>query len=879
MKLRFACVCFVALLGTVLSPAAFAGSPAADVPGKGDVYILPYSHLDLFWAGTREEDLSRGDRIIAKAIKIAEQYPEARYFLEDEVFVENFVETHRGTPELEKLKRFVKEGRIDVGAKWAGIYQNLPRGEGLVRNLYYGKQFAKNEFGVNPQWAHLGDLPGYTWQYPQILTKSDVPFMIMTRMGPVDKSLFRWKSPDGSSVLLWYVSKGYGWGQSLGLHKDMDQARFTRIKSDLEDVQKTVNGPIYMGWGTDLWAPSEKVVQNVPVLNKNLSPWTFRLANPGEFYRAASKVKDLPEVSGEIPSSWSNVLSSLFNVWPPVIKATDVMLSAEKFAAINYAMGYAEYPQQQLDSLWKHLVETMDHNNYGQGGAICDARENEYTTDAINRGHEILRDSLRNIAERVKQPFANSTAIVVFNPMSWTRDDAVDTHFSLYGDVGTGDSLHLFKDGMRLVDENNNPVPFRITQSAGTVSRGYDISFIARGVPSLGYKTYYVVPADKYDTFPNATTVTLDDPDVARPKRTLDSDKFENEFYVVTVDRATGGLTVFDKELNRNVVNNVAVVGTEERGGNSIAIEPYTGRDQLLTPLSVDVERNDAVKTIVRIKGVLAGVPVTERMFMYSNLKKIDLEATVDWPQNRFMRLQMRFPYEQKDAQIRYGIPFASASDSDIMPGSKPHQADEVSEAEWRTWRQIQDWMFVGNAEGGFTLSSERQLMIMAPGMVNAGMLRGTYSTQEVQREGKNYLRQVPEAGSYSFHYSLTSGKGDWAAAKSYRSGSNFANPLIAVSSVNDISTKELPPTHSFLTLGSDNLVVSALKKSGLDNSIILRVNEADGKAASTEVEFLGSKRGFQTVNLLEEKAPKTPEQKTLNVKPWEIDTVAINVK
>jgi len=876
MRLRVICSWLVVVFAAISSSFLFAADTTA--AGKGDVYVVPFSHLDLFWAGTREECLSRGDRIIAKAIQVAQKYPEARYLLEDEVFVANFVETHRGTPELEQFKRLVKEGRIEIGPKWAGIFQNLPRGEALARNLFYGKQYARTVFGVDPQTVHLGDLPGYTWQFPQIVTKSDVPYIIMTRMGPQDKSLFQWKSPDGTSALLWYVKKGYGWGVGLGLHKDLDQARIDKIKRDLVDVQATVNGPIYLGWGTDLFAPSEKVIQNIPVLNKDLAPWTFRLATPDEFFRAASKDKDVPALAGEIPSSWSNLLTTYFHLWPPVIKATDTMLSAEKFATINYALGYADYPQTEFNSLWKHLLESMDHNNFGQGGVIGDNRNLEFSREAIMRGGDILRGSLRNIAERVRQPFPVSTAVVVFNPMNWTRDDVVNTHLSLYGDVGPGDRLNQYKNGMRLVDENGLSVPFKSYQSYGTVSRGMDISFIARDVPSLGYKTYYMVPAEKSDTFANAATVTLDDPNTAKPKRTLDSDKFENEFYIVTVDRATGGITIFDKELNRDIVNNVSVVGTEERGGNSIAVEPYTGREQFFTPLSVEVEQNNSVKAIVRIEGVLAGVPITERLSLYANLKKVDLETTVKWPQNRFMRLEERFPYELKDAKLRYGIPFASAGDGDIMPGTGPRSRDEVTPAEWKTWRQIQDWMFVGNQDSGFTLSADRQLMLVAPGVVNAGMLRGTYMTQEFNRDGKTVLVQVPDKGIYTFRYSLTSGKGDWAAAKSYRTGSNFANPLIAVTSVDELSPKQLPSTHSFLSLKADNLVISALKKAEQDGSIVLRVIEADGKDASTPVEFLGSKRNFQAVNLLEEKTSKGEEQ-TLQLKPWEISTVELKVK
>lgn len=157
--------------------------------------------LDLFRGGTREDCLSRGNRIVTRAIQLAQSHPEFRFLLEDNVFVANFVDSSRGTPELDTLKRLVKEGRIEIAPKWAGIYRNLPRGESQVRNLAYGMRYARQVFGVDPRVAHLGDLPGYTWQYPQILAKTRAPYMVMTRMGPPDLSLFRFRigSPERES--------------------------------------------------------------------------------------------------------------------------------------------------------------------------------------------------------------------------------------------------------------------------------------------------------------------------------------------------------------------------------------------------------------------------------------------------------------------------------------------------------------------------------------------------------------------------------------------------------------------------------------------------------------------------------------------------------
>src|SRR6266568_6116143 len=99
---------------------AFAGA------AQPAVYVVPFSHLDLYWAGTREECLSRGNRIITKAVRMATQYPEFRFLIEDEVWLANYVETHQGLPELEQLKRLVKKGRIEIAPKWAAILQDLP---------------------------------------------------------------------------------------------------------------------------------------------------------------------------------------------------------------------------------------------------------------------------------------------------------------------------------------------------------------------------------------------------------------------------------------------------------------------------------------------------------------------------------------------------------------------------------------------------------------------------------------------------------------------------------------------------------------------------------------------------------------------------------
>ena len=42
---------------------------------KAPVYLVPFSHLDLFWAGSREECLTRGIEVIRTALRLLRKYP------------------------------------------------------------------------------------------------------------------------------------------------------------------------------------------------------------------------------------------------------------------------------------------------------------------------------------------------------------------------------------------------------------------------------------------------------------------------------------------------------------------------------------------------------------------------------------------------------------------------------------------------------------------------------------------------------------------------------------------------------------------------------------------------------------------------------------
>jgi hypothetical protein len=214
---------------------------------------------------------------------------------------------------------------------------------------------------------------------------------------------------------------------------------------------------------------------------------------------------------------------------------------------------------------------------------------------------------------------------------------------------------------------------------------------------------------------------------VKQPRRAVGSHLLENEHYRVTVDRANGWLEVFDKELNRTVARNLEISASEERGGNSLSVEPQTERTIINVIAGVELEENSSVRAVVRIIGDIAGIPVVQRLTLYRGLKKIDLENLVDWKPGRFMKIEQLFPLEQTNVEVRNGIPFGSAATADLMPNAGPHFGDGVPKDIWNGWRQIQDWIFAGNNEWGITISADHQLLTVSDKAIRAGMLRGRW--------------------------------------------------------------------------------------------------------------------------------------------------------
>jgi hypothetical protein len=107
----------------------------------------------------------------------------------------------------------VSEGRLHWHAWPFTTHTAFCGMEDMVRGLHISRALSE-EFGRWPSGAKQTDVPGHTWIYPTILARAGVQFLHLGcnsgSHAPHVPRIFWWEGPDGSRLLTYYSTGGYG---------------------------------------------------------------------------------------------------------------------------------------------------------------------------------------------------------------------------------------------------------------------------------------------------------------------------------------------------------------------------------------------------------------------------------------------------------------------------------------------------------------------------------------------------------------------------------------------------------------------------------------------------------------------------------------------
>ena len=815
------------------------------------------SHIDMAWLWPWTETVEVVRNTFRSALDLMREYPDFKFTMSS---ARTYVWMEEKYPDLFKeIEQRVREGRWEViGGMWVEPDLNMPGGESLVRQILVGKNYFHDRFGVDVKIGWNPDSFGYSWQLPQIYKKSGMDYFVTQKLMWAHEfttfpyKLFWWESPDGSRILT-YFPHDYAAGiDPPQLGKDLSVWIPSIYGTDPKQHSEMLH--LY-GVGDHGGGPTRTMLDNAERWMKpDVVFPNLRLTTAKSFFDDLGPklpTMKVPTWRDELYFEYHRgVMTTQAETKRRIRTTEEVLLNAEKFATLATLHG-RKYPTEDLERGWKDLLFDDFHDILpGSGIAVnyLDAKRN--LEDVQRVGNGIIDGSLSEIAAHIRSN-GPGTPVAVFNSLSWPRNEVVEAEVQLPGAAAV----------VEVVDAAGKVVPSQVVSNDAVTHRAHLL--LKASVPSLGYRTYYVRGTAK----PSAASSEL--------KATADS--LENDFVRLKVDPQTGCMTsLFDK---RSKSESLAPSETDTGGPKQSVcgnlLQTFRDKPKQWDAWNIDadfekehwdLDHADEVKlvesgplrAVLRVKNHFQNSTFVRDITLTAGSPRVDVHMTADWREKHIL-LKVAVPSSAHNDKATFEIPYGSIE----RPTTRNTPAEKGKfEVPALQWADLSD------ATHGVSLLNDCKYGNDAKGNVlRLSLLRSPEWPDPHADEGR-----------HEFTYSLYPHGGSWREALTVRQGYELNYRLLT----RQIGKHDggLKDELSFLGVGQDNVVVTAMKRAEKEDAVILRFYEWAGKESDVKLSLPTGADDASETDLMERSIGKLSVGNgsvSVHTKPYEIKTVQVH--
>ena len=824
-----------------------------------EIRAVGNSHIDMAWLWPWTETVEVVRNTFRSVLDLMREYPDFKFTMSSARAYEWMEEKY---PDMFKeIEQRVKEGRWEiVGGMWVEPDLNMPDGESLVRQILVGKRYFQQKFGVDVRIGWNPDSFGYSGQLPQIYKKSGMDHFVTQKLlwahefTTFPYKLFWWESPDGSKLLTYFPHNYAGGIDGESLAQDLSVWAPSIYGTQLHDTPEMMH--LY-GVGDHGGGPTRAMLDNAGQLTSpnTVFPKLHFSTATAFFEDLETKLPGMkvPEWKGELYFQYHRgVFTTQAETKRRIRRSEEAMLNAEKFASLATLYGRA-YPSDEFQLAWKDLLFDHFHDIMPGSGIAVNYLDAKRNLENVQRmAGEISAGALDEISARINTQ-GDGVPVVVYNSLSWPRTDVVEIEAQLPGPAQQVEVLD--SKGQRVLSQLLNMD--RETHRARLL--------LLASVSSLGYKTYFVRSASA-KTVANAVTVKGS------------ADTLENEFIRVKVDPATGCMTsLFDKRSN---TESLAPAETDTGGpkdrvcGNLLQTFVDKPKDWDAWNIDADFEKqhwdldhadevklieNGPLRAVIRVKNRFQNSTFVREITLYAGVPRVDIKTHADWNEKHIL-LKVAFPVSAHSDKAVFEIPFGSIE----RPTARNTQAEK---AEFEV--PAQRWADISDDKHGLSLMNDSKYGYDAKGNVlRLSLLRSPAWPDPHADEGQ-----------HDFTYSVYPHGGSWQDAQTVRRGYELNYKLLPFNA--ERHEGALPPEHSFLEAQSDNVIVTAVKKSEDDDTLIVRFYEWAGKATEVKLRLPGRIEQVSDADLIERSTSSlkfTGDTVNVPTGPFEIKTVRVKL-
>ncbi|MEU7741588.1 glycoside hydrolase family 38 C-terminal domain-containing protein [Nonomuraea sp. NPDC049158] len=518
----------------------------AEEPGW-TMYMVSHFHYDPVWWNTQAAYTSPWELLSVDAttrplwehnafalveahIELALRDPDYRFVLAEVDYLKPFFDTH---PERRAdLRALLDEGRVELlGGTYNEPNTNLTGAESTIRNIVYGIGYQRDILGGDPRTAWQLDVFGHDPQFPGYLAAAGLTGSAWARgpfhqWGPISKNFreakndaslmqfpseFEWISPSGQGVLTHYMPAHYSAGWWMDSSPSLEEAtRATyELYRSLKPVAATRN--ILLPVGTD-YTPPNKWVTDIHRTWAARYVWPrFVCGTPRDFLDAVrGEISAFSPQTRDMNPIYTGKDVSYIDTKQAQRAAEVAALDAERLSAFASLLGLGGYPHTALDKVWRQLAYGAHHDG------ITGSESDQVYIDLLTgwrEAHDLAADARdRALDALLGQISLDGRSVVVTNTLPFARDGLVRVRLAP-GERVEGEIPAIEEDGT--------------------------LVFLAKDVPSMGWRTYRIVegPADTWRPLPGAA--------------------ISNDRWRVVADPARGGglESVFDRASGRELLS------------------------------------------------------------------------------------------------------------------------------------------------------------------------------------------------------------------------------------------------------------------------------------------------------------------------------------
>lgn len=767
------------------------------------ISAVGHAHIDTAWLWPLRESIRKCARTFSTMVDYMEKYPKFVFGCSQ---AQQYAWMKVLYPDVyERMKKMIRRGQFEpIGSMWIETDCNLVSGESLIRQIVYGKQYFKREFGVETRDCWIPDVFGYSGAMPQILLGCDIDSFLTQKISwnqfnKFPHHTFWWEGIDGSRIFSHFPPC-----DTYNAMPDPKTIQFA--ETNFRNKDRATRSLMPFGFGDGGGGPSIENLEFIQRLGNFEGLPEIQFDSVANFFKQAkAEAEDLPVWSGELYLELHRgTYTTQARNKRGNRKSELALRDAEFFDAVT-RIHAPERTERAVNPA--RAVYDVNEDPSADPHAHRSALDRAWKLTLLNQFHDIIPGS----------------------SIKWVYEDS-ERDYATIGELANSVSDSSLRALEPLIDTTGWKKPVIALNTLGIRRRE------VVELPSGKYRAVDVPPCG-YAVIESARVETGELPPV-HAKRSLTGITLDNGLLRLKLNRRGQLTSIFDLAAKREVL-------AEGEIGNRLELHPdYPNMwdawdvDAFYREVSesigeakkVELVVDDPLRVVVKLEYAFGASRLVQELVLTAGSRRIDFITEVDWHENHRL-LDVAFPVEIRSSRATYEVQFGHVE--------RPTHYN----TSWDVAR--------------FTVCGQRWADLSEPGYGVALLNDCKYGHDIHGNVMRLSLLRSPgepdptaDRGHHTFTYSLMPHAGSFQEAGVLEEAAKLNTPLRFVRAKEHAGV--LPAAHSFFSVSSPGLVIDTIKRAQDSEDIVVRLYEAHGTRGSAELTCALPFAKVERVNLIE---------------------------